>query len=325
MAKVRAPTASLSRMLEPASDDDLTQSDNDLMLTPDSAIENRVAPKKKSNAKAASKASKVTKARAPARRDSGGTTKKAAPKKAASSRKALSEKPNSKPIEQDESEVEEVEEFDESMEVVEEVQPAPVEKKKKAKNHDQQREPKKKSHKKQQQQQYVEDDEEDNYARKNDSRKQSRVPPRIPASRAKPKAISRAPSKERNHVIPETQPDPMEIEPSSTTIEGEESSLQPLPSKPASAAKQSSSAKPALRARSESRQRRPERVRSASVSDREGRTTDPALRRKLGDTTKKLESLEIKYRNLQEIGTRTAESNFEKLKRASDERAKRKS
>ncbi|KAI9662956.1 MAG: hypothetical protein M1821_008003 [Bathelium mastoideum] len=317
MAKTsRAPAATLSRMLAAASDDDLTETDNDLMLTPDSAVENHAPPKEKSMQRSktvATNPSKVTKAKAPARRTSGGGVKKVAAKKTSANRKVLSDKTNARY----ESEVEEVEEFDESMEVVEEAEkPAPVARNsKKARNverdheHGQVKKPRKR------QEQHDENDEDVGVAKKPAPKKQSRAAPKASATAGRSATGNREPSKGRHQAVPENQSETMEIEPSTITA-GEESTIAPLPSAPA--------AKPAptYRARSESRQRRPERTRSASASDREGRATDPALRRKLGDATKKLENLEIKYRNLQEIGSRMAETNFEKLKKASDERAK---
>ncbi|KAL9090499.1 MAG: hypothetical protein Q9165_005260 [Trypethelium subeluteriae] len=318
MAKAyHAPHASLSGMLD-ASVDNLTESDNDLMLTPDSAVENRAPPKKKnvqSSRKVATNPSKVTKAKAPARRTSGGGAKKAAPKKANANRKALSDKTNARY----ESEVEEVEEFDESIEVDEEEPSAPiVANKKKSKSVEQtrEREPVKKIRKRQDQYDGNGEQEEDQSAQNLKTKKQTRPAPRIPAKKSRPATSKRAPSKERHDVIPETQPDAMDTEPTIMTAEGEESVVEPPAPPPVT------KPAPISRARSESRQRRPERLRSVSASDFEGRSTDPALRRKLGDATKKLESLEIKYRNLQEIGGRAAESNFEKLKKASDERAK---
>lgn len=50
------------------------------------------------------------------------------------------------------------------------------------------------------------------------------------------------------------------------------------------------------------------------LSDNE-KTSEPELRRKLGEMTKKYESLETKYRNLREIGIVEANANFEKLKK----------
>ncbi|EED18282.1 chromosome segregation protein (Pcs1), putative [Talaromyces stipitatus ATCC 10500] len=44
-------------------------------------------------------------------------------------------------------------------------------------------------------------------------------------------------------------------------------------------------------------------------------SSDPDLRRKLGDMTKKYETLELKYRNLREIGIVEANANFEKIRK----------
>ncbi|KAK3323586.1 chromosome segregation protein Csm1/Pcs1-domain-containing protein [Cercophora scortea] len=66
----------------------------------------------------------------------------------------------------------------------------------------------------------------------------------------------------------------------------------------------------------------------SSVARRPAYTTassdggDPALRRRLGEMTQKYESLELRYRDLREIAVREAESNFEKLKKQSDEKTK---
>lgn len=44
-------------------------------------------------------------------------------------------------------------------------------------------------------------------------------------------------------------------------------------------------------------------------------SSDPELRRKLGDMTKKYEALEVKFRNLREIGVVEANANFEKIRK----------
>lgn len=59
-----------------------------------------------------------------------------------------------------------------------------------------------------------------------------------------------------------------------------------------------------------------------NVSDNEGTSGEPALRRKLGDTRRKLESLESKYKDLKEIGVKEAEANYERLKQQADINAK---
>ena len=63
------------------------------------------------------------------------------------------------------------------------------------------------------------------------------------------------------------------------------------------------------------------RRRAGSASDTE-QGGDPATRRKLGEMTKKFENMDMKYRNLREVGIKEAEANFEKLKKQSEERTK---
>ncbi|KAK8042673.1 hypothetical protein PG994_013156 [Apiospora phragmitis] len=48
---------------------------------------------------------------------------------------------------------------------------------------------------------------------------------------------------------------------------------------------------------------------------------DPMLRRRLGDLTRKYDSLEAKYRDLRELGIKEAERNYDKLKKQGEERA----
>jgi hypothetical protein len=48
---------------------------------------------------------------------------------------------------------------------------------------------------------------------------------------------------------------------------------------------------------------------------------DPVLRRRIGELTRKYESLEVKYRDLREIGVQEAERNFDRLKKQGEERA----
>lgn len=61
---------------------------------------------------------------------------------------------------------------------------------------------------------------------------------------------------------------------------------------------------------------RPGHQRAGSASDTE-RTGDPALRRKLGDMTKKFETLQMRYTRLQDVGIKEAETNFERLRQQS--------
>lgn len=46
------------------------------------------------------------------------------------------------------------------------------------------------------------------------------------------------------------------------------------------------------------------------------------MRRRLGDITKKFESLELRYNNLKDVGIEEAKANFEKLKASSEAKSK---
>lgn len=54
---------------------------------------------------------------------------------------------------------------------------------------------------------------------------------------------------------------------------------------------------------------------AGKTSDNETAGNEPALRRKLGEMTKKFENLDAKYRNLREVGVVEANANFEKLRK----------
>lgn len=60
----------------------------------------------------------------------------------------------------------------------------------------------------------------------------------------------------------------------------------------------------------------PFRRRAGSASDTE--RGDPNLRRKLGDITRKFENVDLKYRNLKEVGINEANTNMEKLRKQCD-------
>ena len=49
---------------------------------------------------------------------------------------------------------------------------------------------------------------------------------------------------------------------------------------------------------------------------------DPVLRRKIGDLTKKLEVMAAKYETLKDVATSGKESNFEQLRRRTEQVAK---
>ncbi|KAG9780195.1 hypothetical protein KCU88_g3807, partial [Aureobasidium melanogenum] len=58
--------------------------------------------------------------------------------------------------------------------------------------------------------------------------------------------------------------------------------------------------------------------RAGSASDTDNRGGDPNLRRKLGDITRKFENVDLKYRNLKEVGIHEASTNMEKLRKQCD-------
>jgi FtsZ-binding cell division protein ZapB len=139
---------------------------------------------------------------------------------------------------------------------------------------------------------------------------------------------------ETPRIMPETQQDPEDIE-QSIEMADEQSELAPLPAPVASRQAprpRSSSTQPIqpppVRASSRATSAQPgypqprERTGSISGTERERRGGDPILRRQLKEMTKKYEDVNLKYQNLQEIGKSSADTNFDKLKRASDEKAK---
>lgn len=132
-------------------------------------------------------------------------------------------------------------------------------------------------------------------------------------------------------VVPETQQDPDEMEDVEQSVEGAlETEMAPAPVKRSYAPRQREGSVQAMLPRPSARSMSAQpgypapRERSGSVSgtERERRGGDPELRRKLNDMTRKHENLNLRYQNLQELGKNNAETNFEKLKRASDDKAK---
>ncbi|KAH9812185.1 Chromosome segregation protein Csm1/Pcs1 [Teratosphaeria destructans] len=178
----------------------------------------------------------------------------------------------------------------------------------------------------------VQSDGEDMMMEEEEQEKPRAKRPKTTATRKPP----RAKAVETLGVIPETQPDPDMIEgdveqsiemdvshfdvgsaPAASRLappRARSASVQPPPLQPRASAR-SLSAQPTYPA---------PRERSGSVSgtERERRGGDPELRRKLNEMTKKYENVNLKYQNLQEIGRNNAETNFEKLKRVSDDKAK---
>ena len=100
--------------------------------------------------------------------------------------------------------------------------------------------------------------------------------------------------------VQDTQPEPEAVE-----SEGEEMRLVEPP-RPRNISRQNS------RVRQEPGFRR----RAGSASDTE--RGDPNLRRKLGDITRKFENVDLKYRNLKDVGINEANANMEKLRKQCD-------
>jgi Chromosome segregation protein Csm1/Pcs1 len=73
--------------------------------------------------------------------------------------------------------------------------------------------------------------------------------------------------------------------------------------------------KSVVRSASRPRQENVCRRRAGSASDTERAVGDPNLRRKLGDVTRKFENIDLKYRNLKDVGVSEANANMEKLRK----------
>jgi hypothetical protein len=294
--------ATLSGMVDSISDDEFGRTDVDMMLTPDSQRENNPPTKRKTarpKAATAAAPNKVTKPKVVARRTSGVSM----PKKKATAavakkkeRKALEERTN---VPTDGNETEEVDEFDEVPEKMKraakgaKVETAAAKQVKKGRKG-----------------KAAELEAESILER---PVKSTKAPAAAQKKAGRPK---RAPSPE----IEETQADTMDVEQTEMPDTEETSILEPEPEPVWKAV----SRVPATQARSSSRQ--PESLalrhrRAGSASDTE-RAGDPALRRKLGEMTKKFENLDLKYRNLKELGMNESSSNFEKLRKSSERKAK---
>lgn len=306
------PIASLSGLIDIDMEDDTLNMEADAFPTPDSNQENAPGKKKSTRGKVASK--RFTKPKTASRRASGESVppKKAAPKKkAANTRAPLKEQTNAQHAE----DTEEVDEFEDKKpedtvmdELVQPKQPP----KRKA--------PEKKAGRPQkknpiEQVNTMAKDGEFEYTptavrQKNPVKKPSA------AQAKKANAAKRQASVEpRQHekIIPETQV-PMDVDPSELPKEDEDDE----DAIPQSVFRRTDNARNNIRHHQPTVARR----RAGSASDTERGGNDPALRRKLGDMTKKFENLELKYRNLREVGIKEAEANFEKYKTQTQAKAK---
>jgi hypothetical protein len=249
------------------SEDEFANTKGDMMLVSNAATENRQPTKKRVNARVAGSATRVTKAKAPARRTSGASLLTATKNKG--KKKAPAEK----------SDVNEA--HGKEIEVVNTL-----------------------------------DDQTKNTTTGDDITVVAAKPARKRPAKSKTVSASQkvpAKGKRAGTAIPQTQPDPIQIE---QTVPGEEDDQIPRaivkPQAPA-----------VSRSRSFSRQPEPVggyRQRAGSASSTE-RGNDPGLRRKLGDITKKFENLDLKYHNLKEIALTEAHNNFEKLRKTTERRA----
>jgi hypothetical protein len=131
----------------------------------------------------------------------------------------------------------------------------------------------------------------------------------------------------RGAVIPNTQFD--EEEPTVESIEDAAPVMHRATSRARSVSRQPEPLLPQLSSRplSVSRQAEPlisRHLRAGSANSIERGANEPALRRRLGEVTGKLESLEIKYNHLKDVASTEAQGNFEKLKSATEIRTKSK-
>jgi len=306
----RSKVANISFTVDSASEDEMTVDELNALPTPESNSENK-APARKTRGTAAQtkKAALATKATAkgrPATRRVSGSSavvmKKTAAgvKKApAKGRKALIERK-----EKNGSDTEEVEEFDEEEAAVAEVKPA------------KRGRPAKKAQ--------AEEEPVEEAAPAKRGRRAAVAKEPTEKKEAKGKAKTTAKSKRASEpdlepeqmTIPETQPesdaDPMDISESIEVDEIPESMPPPPPSRPLVRRAQ---AQPNSRARRASAGVR----RTGSVSDSE---RDPAMRRKVGDLTRKLDSMTSKYETLREAASSGKESNFDQLKKRTDQIAR---
>lgn len=298
----RSALANISFTVDSASEDDMTHDELNAIPTPDSNTENK-APARKARGRPAqsTKATSATKTAAkgrPATRVAETKKDNAAAKKAPAKagRKTVAERNNGGA-----SDTEEANDLDED-ELTEVAEPA---------------KPAKRGRPKAKKVQEDEDPAEEEPVPAKRGRKavakEDVVKKETKAKTAKSRTTKReAEAEPEAFTIPETQPEqeaePMDIEDSIEVEEIPES--MPPPPRPS-----------ARRAQAASRTRQPSAGarRAGSVSDTE---RDPAMRRKVGDLTKKLEATTAKYETLKDVATSGKESNFEQLRKRTEQAAK---
>lgn len=286
MPKAAHAQSTLSGLVDSDSDDQLV--DDNAMPTPDSAAENKAPVKRGGRAKAKAAApAKATKPKAPARRASGRLETKAktvaAPK---GGRKALADKTN----QQSGSDSEDVDEFEQNEDVeMEDAVDASVVAIKETKVKATRRAPAGRG--------------------KAAQEPAEEMPPETAPLNVRAKQ-NRLPAKRQTAAPPSPEKVIMETQLPVIDVEGDEEVVQIVSRTAQSAARRRSHS----RARPSSVQRR----RAGSASDTE--RSDPAMRRKLGEITKKYENLNVKYQDLREIGLKEAERNFERLRKQTEDK-----
>ena len=311
MPKPKA-VASLSNLIDSDMEDNGQNGDMDALLTPESNQEDSVPPKKARKGPGRPKAAipKNTRAQT-ARRLSGGTVaiqKKKAPRKKIATKQAILKKQANSQHEIDNEIVagaaeqeQQVLEADETAVSMDELVPKEQPRKRgraagKAREQPEEELP--------QQANAMENDGEFEYT----PTAVRRFPKKAGITAKQAIAGRRNGLAEPQHapkIIPETQQAPLDADVS--MLQAEEDLEDDIPQ---SVFRRSNNK------RSNSRQPQPflAKRRAGSASDTDRATGDPATRRKLGEMTKKFENLDMRYRNLREIGIKQAEVNFEKLR-----------
>ena len=127
-------------------------------------------------------------------------------------------------------------------------------------------------------------------------------------SKAQSRGLRKPKPAKQDTVIPETQPEPMDVDQAPAEQEVRRPGKKPPPR-----AKPQVASAPKRGAPSASRRR------AGSTSDGEGGGNDSVSQRKCSDMQSKLESLQVKYDSLRDIAVTEAQSNFEKLRLKSEE------
>ncbi len=296
----RSALANISFTVDSASEDEITHDELNALPTPDSNTENK-APARKARAKGAqtakttASAKLAVKSKPTARRASGGSVLGVKKGTAAVGKKAPAKGGRKALVELKDvngSDTEEVDEFEDEASVE---HPKPAKRGRPATKKVQEEEP----------------PQTEAPARR--GRKPAAKEPAVKKQpKSKPSKHDSAPE-EKQTTIPETQPepdvDPMDIEESIEIDEIPET--MPPPPRPSARRAQAQS--------NRTRQVSTGRMRTGSASDSE---RDPVLRRKVGDLTRKLEAMTVKYDTLKEVASSGKDSNFEQLKRRTEQAAK---